>query len=184
VTIAHFQHAEADLDLLVSQLQSILAKKNYTNFTNLNKAFLYYDKDRNGCLSKAQLKRICFEYHLPVDDGLLDVSCHSSAWVSCVPFCVARPLTPGHHLSTPHQLIWWHRLPCLLKVPASDHHLCSATYVPFAGSRSLVESSSFTSQAAEGLSTTLRSAVTVRASGGPTAAESTVDVRLAAAAFA
>lgn len=63
---------EAALELLVQQLQSVLAKKNYDNFVNLNKAFLYYDKDRKGVLSKDQIKQICFEYNLPIADSLLD----------------------------------------------------------------------------------------------------------------
>lgn len=62
---------EEELDLLVSQIQSVLAKKNYDNFVNLNKAFLYYDKDRKGVLSQDQIKQICFEYNLPVADSLL-----------------------------------------------------------------------------------------------------------------
>ena len=38
------QDRSEDVDLVVHQLQSVLAKKNYNNFGNINKAFLHYDK--------------------------------------------------------------------------------------------------------------------------------------------
>lgn len=116
---------DAEAQLVVHQLQSVLAKKNYNNFSNINKAFLHYDKERRGTLSKAQIKAICLQFNLPVDDALLD------AVIAHMPANAAGGI---------------------------DYHAFSKS-LDYTTTPALQQSHSYTSAAAENLSTTLRSVV-------------------------
>eukprot|EP00047_Mylnosiga_fluctuans_P003412 m.228993 g.228993 ORF g.228993 m.228993 type:complete len:742 (-) comp11834_c0_seq1:88-2313(-) len=126
-----------DLDLLVSQVQSVLAKKNYSNFTSLNRAFLHYDKGRNGALSKEQIKQVCLEYNLPVDDSLLTA------------LIERMPTNPAGGI---------------------DYQAFSKC-LHYTTSPALKQSASFTSSAADNLSTTVRSVVYGSAHGNSTAVD-------------
>jgi len=44
-----------------------LKKANYHNFSSLREAFSHYDKDRDGAIDINELRRVCFEFNLPID---------------------------------------------------------------------------------------------------------------------
>jgi len=48
-----------------------LKKANYHNFTTLREAFKFYDKCNNSAIGVNELRRVCLEFNLPIDDGTL-----------------------------------------------------------------------------------------------------------------
>jgi len=49
-----------------------LKKANYHNFHDLRAAFQYYDKDKSGKISLAELREVCIQFNLPVEPELLE----------------------------------------------------------------------------------------------------------------
>lgn len=49
-----------------------LKKANYHNFHDLRAAFEYYDKDKSGKISRAELREVCIQFNLPVEPELLE----------------------------------------------------------------------------------------------------------------
>lgn len=48
-----------------------LKKANYHNFNSLREAFSHYDKNNNNAIDINELRRVCFEFNLPIDDDTL-----------------------------------------------------------------------------------------------------------------
>lgn len=48
-----------------------LKKANYHNFNSLREAFSHYDKNNNNAIDINELRRVCFEFNLPIDDETL-----------------------------------------------------------------------------------------------------------------
>ncbi|KAJ7351912.1 hypothetical protein OS493_034517 [Desmophyllum pertusum] len=46
-----------------------LKKANYHNFHDLIAAFEYYDKDKSGKISLAELREVCIQFNLPVEQS-------------------------------------------------------------------------------------------------------------------
>eukprot|EP00051_Salpingoeca_urceolata_P022734 m.376819 g.376819 ORF g.376819 m.376819 type:complete len:817 (-) comp20017_c10_seq12:104-2554(-) len=65
-------HRETELHEIVSQLRGALARSNYDRFPSIREAFLFYDRDRNGFLSRERVKSICEQFNIPISEDLMD----------------------------------------------------------------------------------------------------------------
>jgi len=48
-----------------------LKKANYHNFSTLREAFAFYDKSKKDAIGPNELRKVCLEFNLPIDDGTL-----------------------------------------------------------------------------------------------------------------
>lgn len=57
---------------VLAAVRQHLKKANYHNFHDLRAAFEYYDKDKSGKISLAELREVCIQFNLPVEPELLE----------------------------------------------------------------------------------------------------------------
>jgi translation elongation factor EF-G len=56
---------------VVAAIRQHLKKANYHYFDGLHTAFKFYDKDSSGKIDENELREVCFQYNLPVDNDML-----------------------------------------------------------------------------------------------------------------
>lgn len=57
---------------VLASIRQHLKKANYHNFQDLKTAFNYYDKDQSGTIDLEELRDVCKQFNLPIQEKLLD----------------------------------------------------------------------------------------------------------------
>jgi len=56
---------------VLAAIRHHLKKANYHNFSSLREAFSHYDKNKSNSIGINEMRRVCFEFNLPIDDDTL-----------------------------------------------------------------------------------------------------------------
>ena len=55
----------------IAAVRHHLKRANFANFSNLGAAFCHYDKDDSGKIDADELRQVCVQFKLPVDDEMI-----------------------------------------------------------------------------------------------------------------
>lgn len=87
---------------VLAAIRHHLKKANYHNFSSLREAFSYYDKNNNNQIGINELRRVCFEFNLPIEDDTMQ---------SLMAMCTEKDQNKIKYLEFVNLLNWKDKMP-------------------------------------------------------------------------